>query len=64
MIDRFISWLYIWKIWGSRCSEFEPTCIICKEWARHDWVFKGPWAGHYVSLTDGDILEAPQQHRM
>lgn len=39
LIDRFISWLYIRRIWGERCSEIEPECIVCKKWIEHDEIF-------------------------
>ena len=38
-IDRIISWVYVWKIWGSRCSEIEEDCICCQKWMEHDETF-------------------------
>lgn len=39
MIDRLISWIYINRLWGRRCSDYEPECPSCREWAMHDWMF-------------------------
>lgn len=39
MVDRLISWLYIHRIWGSRCPDFEPACVCCQKWAEHDEMF-------------------------
>jgi hypothetical protein len=39
MFDRVISWLYTRKIWGPRCSEFEPECPCCDRWKQHDELF-------------------------
>ena len=39
MIDRFISWLYIRRMYGPRCSEYEPSCIVCEQWKHHDEMF-------------------------
>ena len=41
MLDLLISYIYITKIWGSRCSDFEPTCIVCEKWREHDEIFIG-----------------------
>jgi len=43
MIDRFISWLYTRRIWGSRCIDYDPGCPCCEAWATHDWLMnEGP----------------------
>jgi len=61
MIDRFISWLYIRRIWGYRCAEYSPGCPCCEQWAWHDWMFaKGaepgsqsrPMTGFMSTLTE------------
>ncbi len=39
LIDRFISWLYIRRIWGERCGDVEPECPCCKKWIEHDELF-------------------------
>jgi hypothetical protein len=39
MIDRFISWLYIRRLYGPRCSEYESSCIVCEQWKHHDEMF-------------------------
>lgn len=38
-IDRFISWLYIYRLWGSRCSDFDKDCPTCQHWKEHDECF-------------------------
>jgi hypothetical protein len=41
--DHLLSWLYIWKLWGSRCPSYQPGCQVCERWAEHDWCFNdGP----------------------
>ena len=25
---------------GERCPDFEPECVVCKRWARHDQLLK------------------------
>lgn len=39
LLDRFISWLYVRRIWGDRCSDYQPGCGCCEAWAAHDWLF-------------------------
>ncbi len=39
LIDKFISWLYIRRIWGERCDEVEPKCLCCEKWIEHDELF-------------------------
>lgn len=39
LTDRFISWLYIRRLWGPRCDGFEPDCHVCRQWADHDELF-------------------------
>ena len=36
MIDRLISWVYTRKMFGPRCSEYEPSCACCAAWKLHD----------------------------
>jgi len=38
-LNRFLSWLYINRVWGPRCSDYEPGCACCVHWAEHDWLF-------------------------
>lgn len=40
-LDRPISWLFTYWIYGPRCTEFMPECCVCEEWARHDEMFGG-----------------------
>lgn len=39
--DRFVSWYSTKRLWGDRCSDFEPLCHTCQMWALHDDVFNG-----------------------
>lgn len=39
LIDRFVSWLYITRLWGPRCSDYEPECPCCEQWKAHDELF-------------------------
>jgi len=39
IIERFISWYYIRAIWGNRCPDVEPECIVCAKWIEHDELF-------------------------
>ncbi|URC15532.1 hypothetical protein DB2_30 [Octadecabacter Antarctic DB virus 2] len=36
MINRFISWLYITRMWGPRCPDFDEACCTCRAWESHD----------------------------
>jgi len=38
-IDQFISWLYICRMWGTRCSTIDPSCGCCEKWIEHDEIF-------------------------
>lgn len=38
-LSRCISWLYTYRIWGSRCPDDQPGCHGCDAWAMHDWLF-------------------------
>lgn len=38
-LDRPISWLYTWWIWGPRCPDFDSECHTCARWAAHDEMF-------------------------
>jgi len=39
MLDRWLSWVYVRRIWGPRCSEYEAGCPCCEKWLEHDWHF-------------------------
>jgi hypothetical protein len=43
LFDRLISWLYTRRIWGPRCSEYEPGCPCCERWRQHDDLFNAEW---------------------
>lgn len=38
-LDHFLSWLYTYRLWGPRCSDYEPTCACCEAWKVHDEIF-------------------------
>ncbi len=38
-LDRFISWLYTHRIFGSRCWIYDEECHCCKAWDFHDEMF-------------------------
>ena len=38
-IDQFISWLYIRKLWGPRCPDYQEGCPCCEKWKEHDEIF-------------------------
>lgn len=37
--DRFLSWLYIRRIWGPRCPDINAECRVCQRWQEHDDLF-------------------------
>lgn len=39
LLDKFISWVYVTRIWGPRCHDVEPECIVCSKWIEHDELF-------------------------
>ena len=39
-LDRPITWVYTFWIWGPRCTEFEPLCPTCQRWAERDALFE------------------------
>lgn len=39
LLDHFISWLYTRKLFGPRCSDYEPGCACCEAWKFHDELF-------------------------
>ena len=39
LLDRLLSWLYTHRLWGPRCSDYEPTCPCCEAWKTHDEIF-------------------------
>lgn len=51
IIDRFISWAYVTRLWGPRCPAYDRDCGTCREWKLHDWIFNG--GAH----PDGERLE-------
>lgn len=38
-IDRFISWLYIHRLYGPRCPDYAEGCPYCEKWREHDELF-------------------------
>jgi len=38
-IDCLISYIYIRKIWGPRCQDFDRACLTCQKWQEHDQIF-------------------------
>jgi len=38
--DRFLSWLYIRRLWGPRCSDYQEGCACCEHWKEHDEVIE------------------------
>lgn len=41
-IDHAISWIYSYRLWGPRCPDYEPTCVVCQRWRDHDEIFNDP----------------------
>lgn len=39
IFDRFLSWLYITRMYGERCHDFDPDCHTCQHWLEHDEIF-------------------------
>ena len=39
--DHFLSWLYITRLWGDRCPDYDELCACCEKWKEHDWLFNG-----------------------
>ena len=39
VFDRWLSWLYTYRIAGPRCPDFEPQCACCQGWKYHDELF-------------------------
>lgn len=39
MFDHFLSWLYIRRLYGSRCETYCVECHCCKQWKFHDELF-------------------------
>lgn len=37
--DRFLSWLYIRRLYGPRCPDYGEYCPACQQWREHDEVF-------------------------
>lgn len=40
-IDYLVSWVYVTRVWGARCPDYEPGCICCEKWREHDELFGG-----------------------
>ena len=38
-LDRLLSWLYITRLWGSRCLGYDEKCWCCQKWHEHDELF-------------------------
>lgn len=39
LFDRFISWLYTYRLFGSRCRVYDRECACCEAWETHDMIF-------------------------
>ncbi len=39
LFDRLISWVYVTRIYGSRCPDYDDGCHCCIAWAEHDELF-------------------------
>jgi len=39
LFNRFLSWLYIRRLYGSRCPGFAEHCPCCQQWQLHDEIF-------------------------
>jgi len=39
LYNQLISWLYISRMWGYRCEEYDPDCPTCSHWKDHDELF-------------------------
>lgn len=37
--DRFLSWLYLRRLWGPRCPDYLQGCPGCEHWREHDETF-------------------------
>ncbi len=37
--DRLLSWLYIRRMYGSRCPDYSVECFCCEAWYEHDELF-------------------------
>lgn len=38
-LDRLLSWLYTWRMFGTRCPDYDAECHCCKAWREHDELF-------------------------
>lgn len=39
MLDHLLSWLYVRRIYGTRCPDYDADCYCCKAWREHDELF-------------------------
>jgi len=39
IFDHFLSWLYVTRLFGERCLDYEFGCATCKAWKEHDEIF-------------------------
>lgn len=37
--DRMISWIYVRRLYGSRCPDYDEWCWCCRQWKNHDDLF-------------------------
>lgn len=44
----------VWHVWGDRCSDFEPECLICRAWAEFDQIERFRAALGSASTGKGD----------
>ncbi len=61
VFDRVVSWFYIRRIWGTRCSDYEPECHCCRRWAEHDWLFNGGEHPDDMSPTAPVLMREPDE---
>jgi len=38
--DRLISWVYIHRLYGERCPDYDADCHCCKAWKEYDELFQ------------------------
>ncbi len=36
LFDRVLSWLYTYRLFGSRCPDYAEGCACCEAWNVHD----------------------------
>lgn len=62
---QFFTDAEITLVCGERCPDFEPECVVCKQWARHDQLLKMEaediaeregWDGTWgLKVVDGEL---------